>query len=211
MAGLFGSGPTTSEQALGNVLTSGDLNDDRFGMAVVTGDFNGDHRTEMALGTTSEVTDGSVQIITRTPAGFHDSKPIVPTPRVCPGNSADTAISGWSWRLAASTGTVAMTWPSPIRTTAMTPVQWAPTSSRTCSVPTRLASRGAGWASSTSEALFSPSSGPLNDERSCRMSEQIGRSSWRQGMGWTGNPQLRKVAGTRMILRRIQTSRVPLL
>lgn len=58
-----------------------------FGAAVVTGDFDGDGATELAIGATNGSTGGTVQTVKRTANGFTGSEPISPHSAGMPGQA----------------------------------------------------------------------------------------------------------------------------
>ena len=56
-----------------------------FGVAVATGDFNGDDKTELAVGATNGLGGGSVQVVTGEPGAFHGAQPIGQSTAGMPG------------------------------------------------------------------------------------------------------------------------------
>lgn len=58
-----------------------------FGAAVVTGDFDGDGSTELAIGSTNGLGGGTVQTVKRTADGFTGSEPISPQSPGMPGQA----------------------------------------------------------------------------------------------------------------------------
>jgi hypothetical protein len=58
-----------------------------FGIAVATGDFDGDDASELAVGSTNGLSGGSVQLVARTAGGFRGSEPIRPATAGMPGES----------------------------------------------------------------------------------------------------------------------------